>query len=104
MFTPLIIDKRHRPVKDMKTGSLCKIALFLAFSASPCVLVKDIQLSHCCMFLLHDLHQENKYGNSVCHGTFYFVLSYFSAYNTEAFLFQNKPKNLDLTYKTDLDF
>ena len=31
-------------------------------------------------------------------------LPYFSAYKTEAFHFQNKPKNLDLSYKMDLDF
>ena len=30
-------------------------------------------------------------------------LLYFSAYKTEAFPFQNSPKNLDLSYKMDLD-
>ena len=30
-------------------------------------------------------------------------LPYFSAYKTEAFPFQNNPKNLDPSYKTDLD-
>ena len=33
-----------------------------------------------------------------------FLLPYFSAYKTEAFPFQNKPKNLDLSYKMDQDF
>ena len=32
------------------------------------------------------------------------LLPYFSAYKMEAFPFQNKPKNLDPSYKTDLDF
>ena len=31
-------------------------------------------------------------------------LPYFSAYKTEAFPFQNKPKNLDPSYEMDLDF
>ena len=31
-------------------------------------------------------------------------IPYFSAYKTKAFTFQNKPKNLDPSYKTDLDF
>ena len=30
-------------------------------------------------------------------------LPYFSAYKTESFPFQNNPKNLDPSYKTDLD-
>ena len=34
---------------------------------------------------------------------FYYRLPYFSAYKTEAFPFQNNPKNLDPSYKTDLD-
>ena len=33
-----------------------------------------------------------------------FVLPYFSGYATEFFSFQNNPKNLDLSYNTDLDF
>ena len=31
-------------------------------------------------------------------------LPYFFDYKTEFFSFQNNPKNLDLSYKTDLDF
>ena len=34
----------------------------------------------------------------------FFDVPYFSAYKTEAFPFQNKPKNLDPSYKMDLDF
>ena len=34
----------------------------------------------------------------------FYVIPDFSAYKTEAFPFQNKPKNLDLSYKMDLDF
>ena len=30
-------------------------------------------------------------------------IPYFSAYKMEAFPFQNNAKNLDLSYKTDLD-
>ena len=30
-------------------------------------------------------------------------IPYFSAYKTEAFPFQNNPKNLDPSYKMDLD-
>ena len=30
-------------------------------------------------------------------------LSYFFGYKTEFFTFQNNPKDLDLSYKTDLD-
>ena len=30
-------------------------------------------------------------------------ISYFFGYKTEFFSFQNNPKNLDLSYKTDLD-
>ena len=33
----------------------------------------------------------------------YNYLPYFSAYRTEAFPFQNNSKNLDPSYKTDLD-
>ena len=33
----------------------------------------------------------------------YFEIPYFSAYKTEAFPFQNNPKNLDPSYKMDLD-
>ena len=32
------------------------------------------------------------------------VILYFFAYKTECFSFQNNPKNLDPSYKTDLDF
>ena len=31
-------------------------------------------------------------------------ISYFFGYKMEFFSFQNNPKNLDLSYKTDLDF
>ena len=31
------------------------------------------------------------------------TLMYFSGYKTECFSFQNNPKNLDLSYKMDLD-
>ena len=31
-------------------------------------------------------------------------ITYFSAYKMEAFPFQKKPKNLDPSYKMDLDF
>ena len=30
-------------------------------------------------------------------------IPYFFGYKTELFSFQNNPKNLDLSYKTDLD-
>ena len=33
----------------------------------------------------------------------YFVVPYFFDYKTEFFSFQNNPKDLDLSYKTDLD-
>ena len=33
----------------------------------------------------------------------YHQIPYFSAYKTEAFPFQNNPKNLDPSYKMDLD-
>ena len=32
------------------------------------------------------------------------IIPYFSAYKTDAFPFQNKPKYLDPSYKMDLDF
>ena len=34
---------------------------------------------------------------------FTFLIPYFSAYKTEALPFQNNPKNLDPSYKMDLD-
>ena len=34
---------------------------------------------------------------------FHETIPYFSAYKTESFPFQNNPKNLDLSYKSDLD-
>ena len=33
----------------------------------------------------------------------YFTVPYFFSYKTEFFSFQNKPKDLNLSYKTDLD-
>ena len=33
----------------------------------------------------------------------FFYLPYLFGYKTELFYFQNNPKNLDLSYKTDLD-
>ena len=42
----------------------------------------------------------NKYGNTII---FQNILLYFFGYNTEFFSFQNSPKNLDPSYKMDLD-
>ena len=43
-------------------------------------------------------------GHNLCISCFYdFRIPYFSAYKTEALPFQNDPKNLDPSYKTDLD-
>ena len=39
-------------------------------------------------------------GYNIC---FNAELPYFFGYKTENFFFQNNPKNLDLSYKTDLD-
>ena len=43
-------------------------------------------------------------GELSCKMTGLVILPYILDYEVEGFLFQNNPKNLDLSYKTDLDF
>ena len=48
-------------------------------------------------------HQRLRLKLSVAGCQVYGIVPYFSDYKTEAFPFQNNPKNLDPSYKTDLD-